>query len=152
MTAKTEASNADITSTAREIAFIDGAVSDVEALVAGLRPGIEHVVLEATRPAPAQIADALKARAAFEAVHIIAHGSPGAVEFGAGAISSDSIARHASRTDGSGIPPCADAYSTATPYMPSPSIASRSSDCFSLRRTVRQHMRSTTHLWSGGTA
>src|SRR5438094_1617726 len=45
-----------------EVVFIDPAVSDVETLLAGLRPGVQPVLLDATRPAAAQMAAALAGR------------------------------------------------------------------------------------------
>src|SRR4051794_2225731 len=69
----------------REVAFIDRTVDDLAALLAGLRPDVEPILLEASEPATAQIARATQARAGVTTIHVVAHGSPGAVNFGAGA-------------------------------------------------------------------
>jgi hypothetical protein len=65
-----------------EILFIDPAVSDIDVLLAGVRPGVEAIVLDAERPAARQMAVALADRRGLDAVHIIAHGAPGHVLFG----------------------------------------------------------------------
>ena len=69
----------------KQIAFIDCAVADIETLRARLRPDIEAVMLSSLQAAPRQIAIALQGRCDVEAIHIIAHGQPGEVSFGAGA-------------------------------------------------------------------
>ena len=78
-----------------EILFIDRAVGDLETITAGLRPGVEVVLLDAGRPAAGQIASALANRTDLAAVHIIAHGAPGQVSFASGAWSSASLASDA---------------------------------------------------------
>ncbi len=68
---------------AREIAFIDPSVSDLDTILGGLRPEVEAVVLVA-QPAARQIATALRERQGIDAVHVIAHGAPGRVSFAPG--------------------------------------------------------------------
>ena len=70
---------------AREIAFIDPGIPDLDIFLAGLRPGLEAVVLSSERAAPKQIADALRGWADLDAIHIVAHGAPGAISFSSGA-------------------------------------------------------------------
>jgi hypothetical protein len=77
--------------TVREIAFIDCEVSDFNTLLAGLRPGVEAVVLTAARSATAQMATVLRERSGLKAIHVIAHGRPGEVSFGAGPLSLETI-------------------------------------------------------------
>jgi hypothetical protein len=67
-----------------EIAFIDRTVSSPGALLAGLRCNVEAVLLDASTPASTQIARALSDRTDIRAIHIVAHGNPGEVSFGAG--------------------------------------------------------------------
>ena len=81
--------------TVKEIAFIDPAVSDVHVLLAGLRRDVQPILLNATEPAPRQMAAALGGRRGFDAIHIIAHGAPGEVRFAAGVLSADSLDEHA---------------------------------------------------------
>jgi hypothetical protein len=77
-----------------EIAFIDPAVTDVDALLAGLRPGIEGIVLNAAEPAPAQMARWLAGHDNLQAVHIIAHGAPGELHFATGSLSASNLSDH----------------------------------------------------------
>ena len=67
-----------------EVLFIDPAVSDRGTILDNLRPEVEAIVLDRTRPAARQIAAALEDRQALGAVHVIAHGAPGRVSFAAG--------------------------------------------------------------------
>ena len=76
---------------ASEIVFIDPTVSDVGTLLAGLRPEVEAVLLESSERATAQIARTLRDRANLAVVHILAHGRPGEVSFGAGPLSLDTL-------------------------------------------------------------
>src|SRR5258707_282882 len=79
----------------REIAFVDSNISDLGAFLAGLRSGIDAIVLDAASPALAQIAGALRGRSGLEAVHIVAHGQPGEVSFAAGALTLQNLRDHA---------------------------------------------------------
>src|SRR5215471_21596823 len=67
-----------------EILFIDPAVSDLGTILGNLRPEVHAIVLSAGWPATHQIAAALERHAGLEAIHIIAHGAPGRVDFAAG--------------------------------------------------------------------
>ena len=75
-----------------ELLFIDPAVSDIETIVAGLRPDVDAVLLEFGRPAAQQMAEALTCRSGLAAVHVIAHGAPGQVHFSAGRWSAATLA------------------------------------------------------------
>ena len=77
-----------------EIVFIDAGAPDIETLRAGLRPGIDAVLLGASRPALAQMADALRQRQDVAVVHVIAHGAPGRIGFAAGELSLATIEGH----------------------------------------------------------
>ena len=68
----------------REILFLDPGVSDIETLLAHLRPEIEAILLDPVRPAARQMAAAVAGRHGLDAVHVIAHGAPGRVSFAAG--------------------------------------------------------------------
>jgi Domain of unknown function (DUF4347) len=78
----------------REIAFIDRSVDDLATLLAGIRPDVEPILLSNDEPAPRQMARAVQGRKGFDAIHVIAHGRPGEVSFGAGALSVETIAEH----------------------------------------------------------
>jgi hypothetical protein len=79
-----------------EVLFIDPAVSDIEIIVAELRPEIDAVLLESGRPAAQQMAEALACRSGLAAVHIIAHGAPGRVDFSDGHWSAATLAHNSS--------------------------------------------------------
>lgn len=82
---------------AREIVFIDPAIADLDAFLSGVRPGIDYIIiLGRYADATAQIAEALSGLGAFDAVHVVAHGMPGEVSFGSGALTLATIAGHAS--------------------------------------------------------
>ena len=74
-----------------EIAFIDPAITDIDALLSGLRPDVEAIILSRTDPAVAQMARAVERQTDIGAIHVIAHGLPGEVSFAAGALSVETI-------------------------------------------------------------
>ncbi|WMT72033.1 DUF4347 domain-containing protein [Bradyrhizobium sp. Ash2021] len=79
----------------REIAFIDRGVDDLETLLKGFRPDVEPILLSNDEPAPRQMARAVQGREGIEAIHVIAHGRPGEVAFGAGVLSAEKLHEHA---------------------------------------------------------
>src|SRR5215475_11846017 len=78
-----------------EILFVDCSVPDIETVFHGLRPGVEAILLDAARPAAAQMAAALAERRDLDAVHVMAHGAPGEVRFAAGTWSAETLAAEA---------------------------------------------------------
>jgi hypothetical protein len=82
---------------ARELAFIDRSVDDLETLLRHLRPEVDAIVLDPQKPALAQIVESLKGRAdaSLDAVHVIAHGKPGEIAFSSGALTLPALAAHA---------------------------------------------------------
>lgn len=73
-------SEPDIRFSARsQIVFIDAAVSDPARLCAGLAPDMEVVMLQSTTDGLRQIAAALADRAGLTSLHLISHGTPGAL-------------------------------------------------------------------------
>ena len=65
-----------------EIVFIDSGIDDVATVLAAVEPGRTVVLLEAGQDGLQQIADHLDGRTGIDAVHIVSHGSPGAVHLG----------------------------------------------------------------------
>src|SRR5579862_3030464 len=84
----------DLTFQSVEVAFVDPAVPDLTALLAGLRPEVQAHLLDGATPALKQIAQALEARGGADILHIIAHGAPGAVCFAAGTLSAATLEDH----------------------------------------------------------
>src|SRR5690242_16684611 len=82
---------ADTAPRVSEVAFIDPNVEDIDVLLAGLRPGVQGILLNAQEPAPRQMARALESRRDLQAIHVIAHGAPGEVQFAAGVLSPECL-------------------------------------------------------------
>lgn len=66
---------------AREIMFIDSSVTDWSTLVSGTRAGIQIVLLDAGTDAWQQMTDVVSQYQDIAAVHIVSHGSAGAITF-----------------------------------------------------------------------
>lgn len=67
-----------------EVLFVDPLVDDLETITGDLRPGVKAIVLDRLTPAARQIAAALDRFHDLDAVHVIAHGAPGRVNFATG--------------------------------------------------------------------
>ena len=80
MNAKHKADTARVS----EKLFVDASVDDLATILCNLRPGVEAVVLDRATPPARQIAVALHSVRGLDAVHVIAHGAPGRVNFAAG--------------------------------------------------------------------
>lgn len=78
-----------------EIAFVDAGIDDLAALLAGLKRGVEVVMLDSSGDAIAQIATALEGRDSLAAIHIVANGGEGRIDFGAGSIGVSDLAARA---------------------------------------------------------
>ena len=65
-----------------EIVFIEDNVTNLQQLVAGVRDGVEVVVLDHTRDGLQQMLAALKGHAPVDAIHLVTHGSAGQIELG----------------------------------------------------------------------
>ncbi|MFK7916177.1 MAG: DUF4347 domain-containing protein, partial [Pseudomonadales bacterium] len=85
----------------REVVFVDSAVDDYEALVAGIvgsgdsTRSLEVVLLDPDQDGIAQISAVLAEREDISAVHIVSHGTEGSVQLGNRSLSSESLASHA---------------------------------------------------------
>ncbi|MDD2691365.1 MAG: DUF4347 domain-containing protein [Simplicispira sp.] len=66
----------------KEIAFVDTAVADWQTLVAGIRPGIEVVLLDSNRDGLAQIVQWAEGKSGYDAIHVLSHGNVGSVTLG----------------------------------------------------------------------
>ncbi|WP_305852048.1 ExeM/NucH family extracellular endonuclease [Tolypothrix sp. PCC 7910] len=72
------------------IVFIDPAIPDYLSLTSGLEEGTELVILDPNRDGVLQITEALQA-GAYDAVHIVSHGTDGNLLLGTAQLNSDSI-------------------------------------------------------------
>ena len=74
-----------------EIAFVDGSVSNVAELIAGIDPSFEIVMLDRTSDGVEQMAAVLRGRMEVDAIHILSHGSDGRLDLGNGVLDAISI-------------------------------------------------------------
>jgi len=74
-----------------EIVFVDPAVDEYEKLVSALPIGTEVIVLNASRPALLQMAEAVAGRQNIDAIHVISHGQAGEISFSWGALNSETV-------------------------------------------------------------
>ena len=73
------------------LVFIDSNVEDYQSLISGVSPNAEVIILDETLNGIEQITERLAIKQNIEAVHIISHGSPGAVQLGANTLNSSNI-------------------------------------------------------------
>jgi Ca2+-binding RTX toxin-like protein len=76
---------------AKEIYFIDSAVSDIGALIAAVPRSAEAHVLQAAGDGLDQVLSLLAGRSGYDAVHILSHGRPGALVLGERVIDGDEL-------------------------------------------------------------
>jgi hypothetical protein len=100
----------DVSPAVRQLVFLDCRTPDLERLSSALGAGARGYLLDPARGALAQIADVLAQHGAIAAVHIVAHGSPGALHFSSGTLSRASLAAHAAalRRIGTALAPDGD--------------------------------------------
>jgi hypothetical protein len=75
----------------QQIVFVDSAVEDWQSLAAGVKPGIEVILVYRTRDGIEQISEALQSRKGIESVHIISHGESGSLQLGQTKLNSDNL-------------------------------------------------------------
>ena len=77
--------------TTTEIAFVDGAVENLDQLLTEIGPDVEVVLLDADSDGVKQIASVLKDRTDVDAIHILAHGDEGKLYLGNTVLDATSI-------------------------------------------------------------
>src|SRR4028119_888995 len=73
------------------LVFIDSKVEDYQSLISGVSQNAEVIILDETLGGIEQITERLATKQNIEAIHIISHGSPGAVHLGANTLNSSNI-------------------------------------------------------------
>ena len=76
----------------REVAFVEAGVTNYEALVEGIRSGVEVRILDGDQDGLAQIAAWAGTHAGYDAIHIISHGSRGSLSLGTASLDGDTLA------------------------------------------------------------
>ncbi|WP_170116023.1 Ig-like domain-containing protein [Brenneria roseae] len=81
--------NIDVTAVAdgtasdrKEVAFIDTSVRDYQTLVAGIKPGVEVILINGDQDGLQQIAEWAATHTGYDAIHIFSHGSEGKLNLG----------------------------------------------------------------------
>jgi Ca2+-binding RTX toxin-like protein len=76
------------------IVFIDSMVDDYEMLMAGVKPGLEVVLLDDSQDGITQITQCLKGRSGLSSLHIVTHGDAGELWVGIGFVNSHTLEQY----------------------------------------------------------
>jgi hypothetical protein len=79
------------------IVFIDPKVDDYGILMAGVKPGLEVVLLDENFDGIAQITQTLKGRRGLSSLHIVAHGEAGKLWLGKGFVDSSTLSQESDK-------------------------------------------------------
>jgi Ca2+-binding RTX toxin-like protein len=75
----------------KEAAFIDTNVDQYQTLVAGVRPGVEVVLLDGSRDGLAQMAEWAHTHSGYDAIHVLSHGFEGGIFLGSSRVNVDTL-------------------------------------------------------------
>ncbi|MBE9095882.1 DUF4347 domain-containing protein [Tychonema sp. LEGE 07203] len=75
----------------QQIVFVDAAVEDWQSLAAGVKPGIEVILVDRSGDGIEQISQVLHGRNNIESVHIISHGESGSLQLGQTKLNFDNL-------------------------------------------------------------
>ncbi|GAB2891008.1 hypothetical protein GCM10027093_27610 [Paraburkholderia jirisanensis] len=78
----------------RQVVFIDPSVANYQQLIAGLPAGTDYVILSSTSDGLAQIAQYLQQHPGVDAIHLVSHGTNGAIQVGAVWLTQSDIAAY----------------------------------------------------------
>lgn len=93
---------------ANVIVFVDSELPDQTTLLAGLPPDAEVFVVDATKDGLQQMADALAGRSGIGTIHLLCHGSAGALQVGCNQLNQFNLGDYASTLAKIGSTLCAD--------------------------------------------
>ncbi|MDI9640123.1 tandem-95 repeat protein [Geitlerinema splendidum] len=79
------------------LVFIDANVDDYQFLAAGVREGIEVIILDPTRDGVEQITEAIATRSPIARLHLLSHGSPGNLQLGTSNLNNLTLLRYTSQ-------------------------------------------------------
>ena len=103
--APTPATSSRPADAAREVAFIDAAAPDFEALLAVLSQACEVVVVRPCSDVVAQMTEALAARLTMDTIHVFAHGHAGDFRLGGAPMDEGAFERLARHLRAQGLGP-----------------------------------------------
>ncbi|CAO3441367.1 hypothetical protein [Azospirillum endophyticum] len=66
----------------KEVVFIESNVADYRTLVAGVKAGVEVVLLDSTKDGLSQMAQWAETHSGYDAIHVVSHGAEGRVDLG----------------------------------------------------------------------
>ncbi|MFO0701136.1 MAG: DUF4347 domain-containing protein, partial [Nitrospira sp.] len=75
----------------QEIVFVDPTVPNYQDLLSGMDPHIEVIMLDGGQDGIEQMASVLSGRTGIDAIHVISHGSAGALQLGTGILTTESM-------------------------------------------------------------
>lgn len=76
----------------KEVAFIESNLADYQTLVDGVKPGVEVVLLDGSRDGLAQITQWAESHTGYDAIHVLSHGSEGALRLGRDTLNATALA------------------------------------------------------------
>ncbi|MCA1939658.1 MAG: DUF4347 domain-containing protein, partial [Caenispirillum bisanense] len=79
----------------KDVLFVDTTVRDAQALIDAAGPGVEVVLLDASRDGLTQMAEWAQGRSGYDAVHLVTHGSAATLHFGSLTMTADTVAERA---------------------------------------------------------
>ena len=80
--------------TSTEISFIDGNLSNISTLIAGLAPNSQYVILDPAQDGVEQMAEVLSAYRNLSAIHVLSHGTDASVQLGSAVLNPDTLSRY----------------------------------------------------------
>jgi VCBS repeat-containing protein len=80
-----------------EIVFVMGNLPDLQALIGGIKPGVEVHILDPLGDGIAEIDSILNGRSALDAIHIFSHGASGSLALGTTTLNSNTLLDHQSQ-------------------------------------------------------
>ncbi|WP_313409447.1 DUF4347 domain-containing protein [Stutzerimonas kunmingensis] len=76
----------------QSVYFVDSSLADLDTLLAGLPQGAEVVLLQPDQDGLTQMVEALAGRSDIDALHVLTHGAPGAINLGSSTLDSATLA------------------------------------------------------------
>ncbi|WP_296950096.1 SwmB domain-containing protein [uncultured Massilia sp.] len=94
MSVSNSAASLDSAVAKNEIVFIDSSLPDFAQLVAAVKAGTDVVLLDASQDGLQQIAQVLAGRSGVDAIHVLSHGSAGALDLGNAHVTLDNLSAY----------------------------------------------------------